>query len=362
MGFAAKNGGTRGGAGGPTVTVKTGDEFQAAVNKATVPTIIAVDGVINDANTKAPQIDIKGKHFLSVVGLPGSRMEEVGIRINGGSSNIWIDSMTIKKVRLGPKDCIGLEGDVKNWAVSRCDLSGDHAQSNKDLYDGLIDVKRGCEYGLISDNYLHNHHKACLFGHSDKDTGLQNWFITFARNRVEDIGSRGPSVRDGYVEVRDNYYKKVTTSCINVRQDAQVLIDGNVFEDVDDPIVSIDSAKIGYWTVGQNEYRNVTWGKVESKEATGQNGKTTGTWGQDTGYPALGLANVKEHVLKHAGPGADLGAPVVPQPEQPAEPVPPQPEQPAEEEPEVVDLGPIAVALDEAEAALAKVRRLLGAG
>jgi hypothetical protein len=39
-----------------------------------------------------------------------------------------------------------------------------------------------------------------------------------------------------------------------------------------------------------------------------------------------------------------------------------QPQHPAEEEPEVVDLGPIAVALDEAEAALAKVRRLLGAG
>jgi pectate lyase len=387
MGFGE---GTTGGAGGKTVEVKTGDELQAAANAMTEPTIFRIPkgAQINGGNTKGAQIDFKEKHNFSVVGSGENDrpdVTQVGFRCIR-SSNFWFDNLAIERITEGQKDCIGIEDDCKKFAVTRNRMRGD-MKAGKDDMDGLVDIKKGSEFGFIADNDFGNHHKVSLIGHTDSAGGPGTWHVTYNRNLFDNVGSRCPSVRGGVADVVDNYFRDVETTGINCRMDATVKIRGNAFENVDDPIVSTDSKKIGYWDLDEgNDLAKVTWGvKAGKSSATAQDGKSTChvVLPEDYRLERLPARTVKAHVLANVGPRAGALATPAPQPELgqggsepgPApgetgsggETVPPQPgtdqpNAPAEEEPEVVDLGPIAVALDEAEAAIAKVRRLLGAG
>lgn len=65
-------------------------------------------------------------------------------------------------------------------------------------YDGLLDITHGCYGVTVSNNYLHDHWKASLVGHSDnngdEDTALR---VTYYGNFFENLNSRGPSFRFG---------------------------------------------------------------------------------------------------------------------------------------------------------------------
>ncbi len=296
------NGGTTGGAGGATVTVTTGKELLAAIEKAAdAPLTIVVKGEITTANTGADVIDIAGVSNLSIIGAAGgAEFDGIGIRVKDGSSNLIFQNLSIHDVASGPKDAIGIEGGSNNIWIDHNEFYSSMSV-DKDYYDGLLDMKRGVEYVTVSNNEFRDHYKVSLNGYSDSDEGAR--YVTYDGNSFENIGSRAPSVRDGVAHVYDNYYKDVATSAINMRMGAIGLIENNVFENVRDPIVSIDSDKVGYWELNGNEFTNVTWGKVGSGEASAENGKSTGSYDAPYDYTLAATSKVKALVTSNAGVG-----------------------------------------------------------
>src|SRR3954466_3568350 len=91
-GFASMNGGTSGGSGGKTVSVSTGAQLQAAINRVTAssgPLTIYVHGKITLENSGVDEITISGCNNISIIGDgSGAEFDRIGIRITDGSSNL----------------------------------------------------------------------------------------------------------------------------------------------------------------------------------------------------------------------------------------------------------------------------------
>ncbi|MFH5926461.1 hypothetical protein [Roseomonas xinghualingensis] len=332
-GFASLNGGTTGGSRGETVAVSTGKELLAAIGQAgSSPLTIRVDGEITASNTGASQITLKDVHNLSIIGAgKGAEFDGIGFQVKDGSSNLIFQNLKIHDVRGGEGDAIGIEGGSHNIWIDHNEFYSSKS-SSKDHYDGLVDTKRGSEYITISNNHFHDHHKASLNGFSDSDQGGR--YVTYSGNVFENIGSRAPSVRDGEVHVYNNLYSDVSESAINIRMGAEALIENNVFTNVKNPIVSIDSDKIGFWNLNGNEFNNVTWGKTSGSEASAQDGKSTTDYDVPYAYKLASTASVKADALANAGVGKldgsqDTGA--TPKPVTPPRPQP-EPETPSDKD------------------------------
>jgi pectate lyase len=336
-GFASLNGGTSGGGGGRTVTVSTGTALQAAIDSATKaagPVTVRIEGVITPANSGGSAITIDGRSNISIIGTgDGAEFDGIGIQIKGGSSNLIIRNLEIHHVATGTKDAISIEGPSRNIWIDSNELYST-MDASKDFYDGLVDIKRGAEYITISSNYFHDHHKASLVGYADTDIGSR--FITYNHNRFENVGSRTPSVRDGYVHIYENYYSGIETSGINLRMGAVGLIENNVFANSDNPIISKDSSELGFWDLRGNIFQNIQWSDVDDGEAIARNNDAdTATYNVPYTYAKVGAAQVANFVLANAGTGR-IGSDGVPAAPAPAEPIPvnPVPVNPAPVEPE----------------------------
>jgi pectate lyase len=367
-----------GGLGGPVHDVRTGDEWNALIKShdktPDAPVIYNIVADITGANTAAKEITIKGRKNVTVTS-PGDGVQVTGVGIHCSDVENFL-AYNVKGGRTGegPKDLFGFEKASKHLWLLHCEGYGD-MKAGKDDFDGLADFKDGTEYYAVTACHWHDHHKVCLNGSSDSDLKGGRYF-TYALNLHRNVGSRLPSVRGGHVHVAYNVYDGVTESAINLRMGCEALVEGNTFRNVDNPIVGIDSKSPGAWNLRANLYGSgVAWPhKLEKgKEATAQDGKSTTDWEPEysPSFPTLDPILTAEWVEANAGlvpPGKTLTMPgqgeTVPPvvPEKPVdEPQVPQP--PAEEEPsKEVDLAEVAVELDTAEAALGRLRRLLGAG
>ncbi len=331
-GFAALNGGTTGGSGGKIVRVSTGAQLQAAIDGATgasAPLTILIEGKITPQNSGTSVIEIAGRSNISLIGAgAGAEFDGIGIRVSGGSSNLIIQNLKIHDVNTGPRDAIGIEGPSHNIWIDHNELYSS-LSAQKDYYDGLLDIKRGAEYITVSNNYIHDHHKASLVGYSDTDAGAR--YVTYDHNVFRNIGSRTPSVRDGYVHVYNNYYENVSESAINLRMGAVGLIENNVFKQVRNPIVGIDSARPGRWDLRGNVMVDVTWSAIGSNEASARDGRSTGRYDVPYIYSLDDAARIEAENLARAGVG-HLDAD--PDPSVPTDPVQSGPD-PSAPEPDV---------------------------
>jgi pectate lyase len=379
--FAGYGASVTGGAGGPVHDVRSGDEWNALIKAhdktPDAPVIYNIVADITGANTSAKEITIKERKNITVTS-PGNGVQITGIGVHCSAvENFLAFNVKGGLVGEGQKDLFGFEKASKRLWLLHCEGYGD-MKGGKDDYDGLADFKAGTEYYAVTACHWHDHHKVCLNGSSDSDLKGGRYF-TYALNLHRNVGSRLPSVRGGHVHVAYNVYDGVTESAINLRMGCEALVEGNTFSNVDNPIVGIDSKSPGAWNLRANLYGSgVAWPhKLEKgKEATAQDGKSTTDWEPEysPSFPTLDPILTAEWVEANAGlvpPGKTLTMPgggsappteeePTPEPDQPAEE--PEEQVPPQEEPEVVDLGPIAIALDEAEAALGRLRRLLGAG
>ncbi|KAI0518037.1 polysaccharide lyase family 1 protein [Xylaria bambusicola] len=240
VGYATKNGGTKGGAGGTTTTVSDLASFTAAA-EADEAYVIVVNGPISGA------YKTRVGSNKSIIGAGGS-LEGVGLYIKG-QSNVIVRNLKISKVLADDGDAIGIQESTNIW-VDHCDLSSD-MDHDKDYYDGLLDITHASDYITVSNSYLHDHYKSSLVGHSDsnadEDTG--HLTVTYANNYFRNLNSRGPSVRFGTAHIFNSYYENVH-SAINTRLGAQVLVESTVFEGCgDNAIYSADSDATGYAVV-----------------------------------------------------------------------------------------------------------------
>ncbi|KAK3390123.1 pectate lyase B [Podospora didyma] len=286
LGYATQNGGTSGGAGGTVTTVSTLAQFTAAVAlNNTAPAIVVVQGIINGT------AKVRVSSNKTIIGLPGSGFNGVGLLFLK-QKNLIIRNIVSSNVSASYGDGLTIQESTNVWV----DHSEFHSAlvSNKNYYDGLIDVTHGSDFVTISHTHFHDHWKTSLVGHSDSNGAQDKGHlrVTYANNYWSNCNSRGPSVRFGTAHIYNSLYVNMS-SAVNTRMGAQVLVESNVFKNVTSPITSVDSTQVGYATANGNDlggkrnvapYGNLTVASVSYN------------------YTLLGAENVTAVVASEAGP------------------------------------------------------------
>lgn len=172
-----------------------------------------------------------------------------GLQIRN-ARNIIIQNLTISKVRSGEGDAIGVQKATNIW-INHCDLSSD-MNNGKDFYDGLLDITHAGDYITVSNNKFHDHFKASLVGHSNKNAAedVGRLRVTYHNNYWLNINSRAPSLRFGTGHIYNSLFENVSTG-VNTRQGAQVLVENNVFVNSSKPLYSTDG---GYAVQRNNDF------------------------------------------------------------------------------------------------------------
>lgn len=321
QGFAAQGNGVTGGAdvglGNNVITVNTGAQLSAALSATNAtykdkPLVIYIDGKITWENSNNAEIRLRRSN-VSIIGLENSgEFDGVGIRISHGASNILIRNLLMHEVpqSRGAGDHINLDGQdgaVSNIWIDHNEFYND-LTVDKDFYDELVSGRSRVHNVTISYNILRDSQKTSLWGSSDtaveEDVGRT---ISYHHNYWKNVVSRLPLFRFGEGHLWNNYYSTVTGSAINSRMGAKIRIDNNVFENVKNPILSVDSDMIGYWNATGNSFTGVTWGSTPVANCTtppcyaGTTDSVTTDFTPPYSYNAMPTADVKTHVMTYAG-------------------------------------------------------------
>jgi pectate lyase len=263
-------------------------------------------------HTLEPQVlEVKEMENVTLEGAPGSSAN-FGVHINR-ARNVIVRNMTLGLLQGGDgSDAITIEGNGTNGDVEQvwidhnelfsstkddCDGAGDTE------FDGLIDIKKGARNITVSFNYLHDHQKTGLLGFSDSDA--TDRYVTFHHNRYENVVSRTPLHRSGFVHIFNNYYGRILGSGINVRMGGVALIESNFFEEAANPVTSRFSDVVGFWDLRNNHVgAGITWTTESDTLANAED------WQSTTRFPEEELsyavvpdvaACVKQLVLANAG-------------------------------------------------------------
>jgi pectate lyase len=217
IGFGA---GTTGGAGGETVTVSSADQFIEAADSDGAM-VIQVDGTISLSD----MTDVGSNKTIVGVGTNGVIEGGGGLNISE-ADNVIVQNLTI---RGGSDDNINVEYSTNVW-IDHNDLSG--------ASDGALDIKRASDNITVSWNHFYDQDKNCLLGHDDENGGEDSGalHVTYAYNWFDGTGQRNPRVRFGNpVHVLNNYYNDIGDYGVASTIEAGVLVEGNYFENVEDP-------------------------------------------------------------------------------------------------------------------------------
>ena len=244
-----------GGSLGATVTASTLDELKMYLGSPN-PYVVTVSGLIEGTDS----VNVTSDKTLLGVG-SGAHLKGIELSLNG-SRNVIIRNIAVSHVIADgagtANDAIVLTGAMNVW-IDHCDLFSDRT-SGKDYYDGLIEIKNGASFVTVSRCHIHDHFKVSLISSGDEQVGDTVIRATYHHNYFHNCGSRMPSIRFGKAHVFNNYYINNTDgSGVNSRMGAVVRVEGNHFENTENPICFLDSSKTGYWDVtGGNTFVNCT--------------------------------------------------------------------------------------------------------
>ncbi|WP_188194233.1 pectate lyase family protein [Nonomuraea sp. SYSU D8015] len=240
-GFATVNvlgqNGTTGGAGGPTVTVTTTQQFLDYIARPG-PYVIQVSGTIT-----LPTGSTDGMHNVTsdktIVGLGGNAA------LVGGGLTIGLpvdDDVTsppanaVHNIIIRNLAFSGATDDLINIQMFSHHIWIDHNDfSNGD--DGAVDIKRGSDFVTVSWNRFHDHDKTSLVGHDDENgpQDIGRLRVTYHHNYFDASDQRNPRVRfSALTHVYNNYYRDNSYGVAST-YDAQVLMEGNYFFSVNNP-------------------------------------------------------------------------------------------------------------------------------
>jgi pectate lyase len=297
VGFAAVNtlgqNGTTGGAGGPVVTVSTAAEFIDFATR-TGPFVIRVNGVItltamqNVASDKTIIGVGSGSGFTGfglTVGLPVD--DAITTPPANAVHNVIIRNLNIAN---SGDDAVNVQMFSHHVWIDHNDLCCG--------FDGLVDIKRGSSFITVSWNHTHNHTKNMLLGHDDKNAAQDVGFlkVTYHHNFFDQTPQRNPRVRFGEpVHVFNNYYLHNTDVGVACQANAGCLVEGNYFENVEEPVTNHYAGPTGRCVARNNVF-------------AGESGQPdcSGTVQEASAYYSYQLDNpddVKALVLAGAGTG-----------------------------------------------------------
>jgi pectate lyase len=319
---------TTGGGNAAPVVVSTYDEAQAvldeyrdAFGEGTANALVlrytgtfdfsTITDVCAQHLKEAQILEIKELENLTIEGAPGSSAN-FGLKVTR-AKNIIVRNMTLGLLPGGgSSDAITLEGndtngDVENVWVDHNELFSstkeDCEGAGDTEFDGLIDIKKGARRITISYNYLHDHQKTGLLGSSDDDTTER--YVTFHHNRYENVVSRTPLHRFGYIHIFNNYFGTITSSGINVRMGGVALIESNFFENALNPVTSRYSEAVGFWDLRDNHVGpGVAWDAEEDTLANADSWESTAPFPANElfyAYTPDRAGCVKQIVMAQAG-------------------------------------------------------------
>jgi pectate lyase len=222
VGWATVEGGTRGGEGGLEFDAHSATQL-VELMKSNQPKLIRIASVI-----KLPDM-LRVSSNTTLLGIGDqARLVGGGLHIRK-ASNVVVRNLAISQA----PDAISIEESQHVW-VDHCDLS--------ECRDGLLDIKRGSDFITVSWNHFHNHHKTCLLGHSDKadirQVDMGHLRVTYHHNYFDGTQTRHPRVRFAQgVHVFNNYFRGNEYGVASL-MDAGVIVEGNVFEDVERPTLT----------------------------------------------------------------------------------------------------------------------------
>jgi len=240
QGYATQNGGTNGGAGGPTVNVNTEAQLVSAVTDNNAR-IVRITGMI----TLTGRVRVGSNK--SILGASSN----AGITRGGGLLLESVRNVIIRGIRCSfvrdPNDCVEVSRTTNVW-IDQNEFWSD-MNNGRDFYDGLVDIVRGSDFVTVSWNRFRNHYKVALCGNSDDAGGTDRGRlrISFQGNWFQNVNSRTPSLRFGMSHIWNNLFENVGASSINSRMGAQVFVENNVFINARRTIITnLDSREDGF--------------------------------------------------------------------------------------------------------------------
>jgi len=292
IGYATMNGGTIGGAAGETVTVSTAVDLQINAS-ADRPLTIVVSGMIT---MTAGQISVKADKTIVGMGA-ASGMSGGGLNLSD-SHNVILRNLVIEKA-VGT-DAVTISSAHNIW-IDHCDLSSDK-DHGKDYYDGLVDIIPASDFVTVSWTRLHDHYQTDVIGADDGDTGDAGHLnVTFEHNLFQSTYSHNPSIRFGNLHALNNYYLTIDSTGLSSRMNANVLAEGNYFDDVKVPLTThLASPTDGYMNSQGNDFVNCP----DSCPGTEIGASQVNDWTPEySGYPVEDAAQVPDSVMKCVGVG-----------------------------------------------------------
>jgi pectate lyase len=265
-GFASVNAwgqnGTTGGAGGAVVEVDTAAEFLAAIAQPG-PLNICVRGMLA---LPGPMHDVTSDKTIIGVG-PASGFTGGGLNIG-----IPVDDAVTSPPANAVHNVIVRNLVFRDWADDGINVQmfSHHVWlDHNDLshgFDGAIDIKRGSSYVTVSWNHTHNHTKNMLLGHDDgnaaQDVGRLK--VSYHHNWFDQTPQRNPRVRFGEpVHVYNNYYLHNTDVGIACQAGAGCLVEGNYFDNVEEPVSNHYAGPAGRCVARNNVFAGAEPGQPE---------------------------------------------------------------------------------------------------
>jgi hypothetical protein len=134
-----------------------------------------------------------------------------------------------------PNDALSIDACQHVWVDHNEFYSKIGAGITVDTYDGLLDIKNGSRYVTISWNYLHDHMKCSLIGHTDNTNQLATDTlirVTYHHNWFSHTDGRNPSLRFGAVHMFNNMYEDITDYGLAARDGAHAKAENNHYHNV----------------------------------------------------------------------------------------------------------------------------------
>ncbi|NGO38585.1 hypothetical protein G4L39_04110 [Limisphaera ngatamarikiensis] len=226
VGFAHVGSPTVGGGNAEPIPVRT-VEALIALASADGPRVLRIEG---ELNLQGRTVRVGSDKTL--VGAGQGAVLQNGTLLLRHATNVVIRNLIIRNA---PEDGITLYGARRVW-IDHCTIM--------DCGDGLVDLTHGTDEVTISwcrfgyQNLRNQHRLASLLGASDRDTACRDRLRVTYHHNWWDQGclERMPSVRFGRVHVFNNYYRAPGNRyCIRSRLFAEVRVEFNWFEDVQNP-------------------------------------------------------------------------------------------------------------------------------
>ncbi|TMR95039.1 pectate lyase family protein [Nonomuraea basaltis] len=218
VGWATQGGGTTGGGSAPTTTVNSSSALSSALSSGSAA-VIRVSGTISCSGM------LRVASNKTVIGNSGAVIAGCGFNVSN-ASNVIIRNLTFRN---WGDDAINVQYSTRVWIGNNSFSSGG---------DGAVDIKRASDYVTVSWNKFSSHDKTMLLGHSDSNGSEDRGHlrVTYHHNWFDGTGQRHPRVRFGNpVHVYNNFYANIGDYGVASTVEAGVLVEGNYFENVDDP-------------------------------------------------------------------------------------------------------------------------------